>query len=758
MSRIALTTDTGRGIISSVMKIGPAITIALLTVISGWAVGVLAAPVDGELPVAVPAVAETAALSAIPDSTIAASPALPSALSETPVSAPAPPAAPVISPDSQFVNIELKDADIRDVLIALGRQAGVNIVAEPSLQGKVTMHLENIRFPVALDALVNPYGYVVERQGELYLIKKKVTLPAIQVEQGPTGALFVHASQSQLRDVLQEIAKATRLSIVARPGVEGVVTIDLTGVSVESALKTLAANFGYELRSENGVYVIAPPEQPAPPVAPVPPAPPVAVVRCDSGLLTVDVQGMEIRTLLDRIARAAAVNIIVANDVTGTIDLYLDKMPLEQALEHLLATQGFFFRRTENAYRVFKNPAGQATAAATYNVVCTDSKVTVDVQEADLGQLLTELATQSGNDLIIFGAVRDKVNVRLTAVPLDEAIDLILAGTRWSAQRQDNIIMIGDRAPGSSTAGLLTRTKVITLRHLKVAEIANLLPQNFSSATVKILTEQNALVARGTRLELQELEDYITRIDKAPPVIMIDVLVVEYSDRTGYDQTLSVSATSADGSNEVTLSPGNIAAKINVATLDQLDQRFTATLQLLVSEGRAKVRANPRISALSGHEASINVGTEEYFKGTTGNVETPLTQLEKISSGIMMTITPWSSEGADRITVKVKAEVSSPGQVNSEGLPAISTRNATTELAVRDGQTIVIGGLIESRVSNTEERVPVLGRIPIIGALFSTHRESERQSELVFYITPHLALDGIPAPAGVLSDTVVVVH
>jgi len=143
---------------------------------------------------------------------------------------------------------------------------------------------------------------------------------------------------------------------------------------------------------------------------------------------------------------------------------------------------------------------------------------------------------------------------------------------------------------------------------------------------------------------------------------------------------------------------------------------------------------------------------------TTGNVETPLTQLEKISSGIMMTITPWSSEGADRITVKVKAEVSSPGQVNSEGLPAISTRNATTELAVRDGQTIVIGGLIESRVSNTEERVPVLGRIPIIGALFSTHRESERQSELVFYITPHLALDGIPAPAGVLSDTVVVVH
>lgn len=247
-------------------------------------------------------------------------------------------------------------------------------------------------------------------------------------------------------------------------------------------------------------------------------------------------------------------------------------------------------------------------------------------------------------------------------------------------------------------------------------------------------------MVRGTTLELEELAEYIAQIDKAPPVIMIDVLVVEYSDRTGYDQALSATATTADGSNELTFKPGVLSGTINIDTLENLT-KFTATLELLVSDGRAKVKANPRIATLSGHEASIKVGTEEYFKVTTGNVETPLTQLEKISSGIMMTITPWTSEGADRITVKVSAEVSSPGQVNSEGLPAISTRNAVTEVTVKDGQTIVIGGLVDTRESNADDRVPFLGKIPILGLLFSTHRESERQSELVFYITPRFARD-----------------
>lgn len=653
----------------------------------------------------------------------------------------------------QIINMELKDADIRDVLIALGRQVGANIVADPALQGKVTMHLENVPFAVALDALVNPYGYVVERSDGLFHIKKKEAESAIRAELGPTGALSLRARQAGLRDVLQEIARVAGISIVPRPGVDGIVTIDLTGVELTQGLRMLAANFGYEVRQETGVLVIAAPELPAPPI----PVAPAEVVRSDSGLLTVDVRGMEIKKLLDQIARVAGVNILVANEVTGTVDLYLDKLPLEQALEHLLATQGYYFRRADNAFLVFKNPTTQSASSA-YNVNWADSKVSIDVTEADLGQLLAEIAKQSGNDLIVFGSVRDKVNVRLTATPLDAALDLILAGTRWSAQRQDNIILIGDRAPGSSTAGLLMQTRVFTLRHLKVAEIVALLPQSFSSASVKILTEQNALVATGTRLELLELEEYIAKIDKAPPVIMIDVLVVEYSDRDGYDQTLSATMSSPDGNNSMTMSPGNVSAKINVATLYQIDQKFTATLQLLVSEGRAKVRANPRISALSGHEASINVGTEEYFKVTTGNVETPLTQLEKISSGIMMTITPWSSEGADRITVKVKAEVSSPGQVNAEGLPAISTRNATTELAVQDGQTIVIGGLIEAHTSVTEDRVPILGSIPLLGMLFRTHRELATQSELVFYITPRLARDGIPAPPGVMSDTVVIAH
>jgi len=473
-------------------------------------------------------------------------------------------------------------------------------------------------------------------------------------------------------------------------------------------------------------------------------------------MMTIDVHGMEIKTLLDLVARAAGVNIVAASDVAGSIDLYIDKLPLEQMLDNFLTTQGLSYRRADGVFRVFKNAATQATPAA-FNVTYADSKVTVDVTDADLGQLLAEISAQSGNDLIVFGSLRDKVNVRLTAVPLDQTLDLILAGTRWSAQRRANIILVGEHAASASTAGLMTQTRLFTLKHLKVTEVTNLLPASFANATIKILPEQNALVARGTRLEMEELADYIDRIDQAPPVIMIDVLVVEYSNVDGFDRSLTLQATSDDGSNDLTLSPGAIKGTIDISTFNRIDEQFTATLSMLESEGAAQVRANPRMAALSGHEATINVGTEEYFKVTTGNVETPLTQLEKISSGIMLTITPWSSDESDRITVKLQAEVSSPGQVNSEGLPAISTRKASTELAVRDGQTIVIGGLIDARESNTEERVPWIGKIPLLGWLFSSDLESSKKSELVFYITPHLQRAGdAPLPAGTASDSIVI--
>lgn len=169
-------------------------------------------------------------------------------------------------------------------------------------------------------------------------------------------------------------------------------------------------------------------------------------------------------------------------------------------------------------------------------------------------------------------------------------------------------------------------------------------------------------------------------------------------------------------------------------------------MKLLCETNSATILANPRVTAMDGKKAEIKVTTEEYFKITTGPAQYAYATIEAIESGIMLEMTPHIGTGGE-ITLEVTPEVSDVVGVGAEGLPMITRRKAATTVRVKDGGTVVIGGLANSTTHDMVSKVPLLGDIPVLGGLFKSTEAKRSTRDILIFITPRLlAENGSPEP------------
>ncbi len=468
---------------------------------------------------------------------------------------------------------------------------------------------------------------------------------------------------------------------------------------------------------------------------PLPSTPPVTSPSTrPSGLITFDAKDADIRDVLRAFAAQQKVNIIADKSVTGKITIHLTDVPFEEALKALLYAHGFTYRKKDNLYFVTKAGEGEVLSVEVTEI--PQKVLTIDVRDADIKDVIRNISDQSGIDFIIFGAVREKIDIHLTNVPLEEALKQILSGTKYAYSKVGNTYVIGDPTLTTPTAATLTESKLIKLKYLEAAKALKMLPQSIPSANVKEIKDQNALLITGTNDLIEEAENFIKEVDHPAPQVMIEALIIEFS--TDLDLEIGITGEWQRKKWKVGLLPAAGASTVAFDSLGILSKEYWATLEAMITEGTAKIRANPRIATLSGKKATIDVGEVRYYKTTEITTEgLPVTKLHTIEYGIKLDITPWVG-GAKEITVDITPTFSQLVGLGAEGLPEIGERTAQTTVRVKDGETIVIGGLIYASKVDTVDKFPVLGHIPGLGYLFRKTKKIDKESEMVIYITPHL--------------------
>jgi type II secretory pathway component GspD/PulD (secretin) len=375
-----------------------------------------------------------------------------------------------------------------------------------------------------------------------------------------------------------------------------------------------------------------------------------------------------------------------------------------------------------------------------------EPRVTNVFYESELTQVLKEISDQVGIPIITDGTVSGQVTMEIKDLPLEECLKRILFPLGFSFKKLDNYYLVGSGKPDYPSFSLLSTCEIIRPNYLKAKDIFSLL-SDFYKPYVKINEKINALVITAPNQIIEKFKEDLKNIDKPPRQVLIEALVTEISTDALKELGINWSGKLFKGADtfnifanfsELLDTTFGIIYKVVTKELGKgWFYSFLPTLEAMVEKGKATVKANPKLVTIEGQEASITVGKEQYYQMVTGPPQYPYVRLEVVKFGTSLNITPFISD-KDEITVEIEPEVSDFVGRGVGDLPLISRRGVKTQIRVKDGEKIVIGGLLTKNERVIQRKVPLLGDIPILGFFFRYNRKVTDNSEVVIIITPHI--------------------
>jgi Tol biopolymer transport system component len=290
--------------------------------------------------------------------------------------------------------------------------------------------------------------------------------------------------------------------------------------------------------------------------------------------------------------------------------------------------------------------------------------------------------------------------------------------------------------PGEEAlAGHLIRPKYLT-----VQQVLDCMPDS-KKAYLETSPERNLLIVNGPAEVADQIREYLANIDTPAPQVTLDVLVMEMSKTASRD--LGLDWTHAEGHVGAQLPLGDFGlGRVFYQGVDTLDEAFFVSLSALDEKGQVHIRANPRLVALSGSSATMNIRRTKYYFYTQGYDQygRPYLQQSDISADITGKVTP-RVLGDGNILVELEVGVGSFTFTSTSSLPDVTTRQASTTVAVKEGETILIGGLVLTQETRSTSKTPLLGDIPLLGALFRRSDRHLEENVLTIMVTPRLGVE-----------------
>jgi len=402
--------------------------------------------------------------------------------------------------------------------------------------------------------------------------------------------------------------------------------------------------------------------------------------------------------------------------------------------------------------------AHRATYADVSAIAMTDANEAIMVKnvwaDVPLMQVLRDISMETGIVIVTCPHVPDPLVSLDTGPgkPFRDCMQELLSGRGLFAHKKNEKFYIVSCGSATCPSSLETADyKRLPLKYISAKHLRSSLPKSVEQYVSTGERGNEVLIYAAPEIA-RHIMDIVAALDVARQQVVLEVLVVELweeaSKEFGLDWEYS------DRHNYLSMEEGlgfftGIAQYTSVPK-SQLT-RLLFTLRALVGQNKAAIRSRPRVATQNGEKAVIDISLEEYFTIVTDLYGAPArlrTELEVIKSGVTLDITPNIGDDGD-ITVDVTTEVSDVAsrqnqiEGNTSGdLPLIRRRKVDTCVRVKEGDAIVIGGLIETQQRSEDKRVPVLSSIPLIGGLFTAKEASTVNKEVVIFITPRLIHEG----------------
>ncbi len=370
-----------------------------------------------------------------------------------------------------------------------------------------------------------------------------------------------------------------------------------------------------------------------------------------------------------------------------------------------------------------------------------DGLVTVRALKADIHRVVAEIAREAGANVAVDDAVKRKVSLNVTNLTAQQVLQGIASGYGLAISSVGDVKMLSEGIPTDLPTYGRSATTSYPLTYLQVDDAASLLPP-FLIEYLRRNPQQNSIVVTAPRQMLDKIGHDLHSIDVAPPLIMVEVLAMEITLDGNTESFLDWAYHGPDTDITGNTRTGELGyaegANYGIAGGVVDTETLSAHVRALLTSGSARIHAEPRMAALNGERADIFIGRDRFIRMTYSSGGDQQERIETVRVGVSLEITPWTG-GNGEITSDVECEVSNIVDIDPEtGIPRLSTRRAEANVRARDGETIVIGGLLQRQQERTERRIPILSDLPLIGGLFRSASKRTTDTELVFFLTPRV--------------------
>jgi type II secretory pathway component GspD/PulD (secretin) len=447
--------------------------------------------------------------------------------------------------------------------------------------------------------------------------------------------------------------------------------------------------------------------------------------------ISLDLKAADIVAALKLISQKTNISLAISNNVKGNITIFLQDIDAFEAFKTIIDISDLAYMQEGNVYKIM--PAQdyeRIYGKKFFNNTTVDiiklkySKVNVIERaiaplKSKVGQIISDVQT---NSLIIIDTPENNKIIKDSIEKLDVKME----------------------------------TKIFKLNYSQAKDVYEKIKGTFTQGVNEIYMDErtNQIIVTDAQSHLEEITEFIASLDKRHQEVLIEAKIVqiilgdEFKMGVDWESVFhKVDGKIIEGNvtgNLNVLNPGSSGVRLSVGTLSM--DNFTAMYDILQTVGKTDIISSPKIATIENKEAKILVGKKEAYVTTT--VTTPSVGASSVAEavsfidvGIKLYVTPVIGDDGF-ITMKIRPEVSSVDRnlTTSQGntIPIVRTSESETNIMIKDGVTVVIAGLMEERKEKQVSGVPLLCKIPVIGALFGKTTNATVKTELAVFLTPRI--------------------
>jgi type IV pilus assembly protein PilQ len=474
----------------------------------------------------------------------------------------------------------------------------------------------------------------------------------------------------------------------------------------------------------------------------------------------------------------------------------VDAVRVDGSSRLVISSQGDFEQlayQSDTQYTVEIKASSKRTAGAEEKKEYTGERLTLNFQDIDVRSVLQLLADTSGQNIVVSDSVSGNLTLRLQNVPWDQALDIVLRTKGLDKRRQDNVIIIGptEELASREKAELAahkevqelspTHTEFMQVNYAKVSDLAKLIKttnakESMLSARGSLAIDErtNTLLVQDTSDKLADIRRLVQTLDVPVKQVLIEARIVIVTDtferdlgarfgistaQQGAGNLLAVSGNGIGANQIVNAGKGSLPAttlnnryQVNTPAantngsigISLLNGSYIIDLELSAAqnEGKSETISTPRVITANQKQATIMQGVEiPYQESASSGATTTQFKLAVLKLKVTPLITP-----DNRVILDLDVSDDSVGQqvtsATGGSVPSIDTRQILTQVLVNDGQTVVLGGILDTKKSRNANKVPFLADIPVLGYFFRSTADINNKTELLIFITPKILREG----------------